>query len=79
MKTGGFVIGDGNDTLKPVTKIVHVGFDGPLFVIAGPCVIEDEDICRRIAEQLLKITQKIGISLVFKASFVSQINELYYR
>jgi 2-dehydro-3-deoxyphosphooctonate aldolase (KDO 8-P synthase) len=69
MKTGGFVIGDGNDSLKPVTKAVQVGLDGPLFVIAGPCVIEDEDICRRIAGQLLSITQKIGIGLVFKASF----------
>jgi 2-dehydro-3-deoxyphosphooctonate aldolase (KDO 8-P synthase) len=69
MKTSGFVIGDGNGSLKPVKKSVQVGFDGPLFVIAGPCVIEDEDMCRRIAEQLLKITQKISIGLVFKASF----------
>ncbi len=69
MKTGGFVIGDGNGRLKPVKKSVQVGLDGPLFVIAGPCVIEDEDICRRIAEQLIEITQKIGIGLVFKASF----------
>jgi 2-dehydro-3-deoxyphosphooctonate aldolase (KDO 8-P synthase) len=68
MKTGGFVIGDGNG-LKPVKNTVQVGLDGPFFVIAGPCVIEDEDICRRIAGQLLQITQKVDIGLVFKASF----------
>jgi len=68
MKTDGFVIGD-DGSLKPVKKTVQVGLDGPLFVIAGPCVIEDENICRRIAEQLLEITQKVGIGLVFKASF----------
>jgi 2-dehydro-3-deoxyphosphooctonate aldolase (KDO 8-P synthase) len=69
MKIGGFVIGDGEGSLKPVKKTVEIGLDGPLFVIAGPCVIEGDDICRRIAEQLLKITHKIGIGLVFKASF----------
>jgi 2-dehydro-3-deoxyphosphooctonate aldolase (KDO 8-P synthase) len=69
MAAHSFMVGDGNGGLKPVKKCVQVGLDGPLFVIAGPCVIEDEDICRRIAEQLLKVTQKLGLGLVFKASF----------
>jgi 2-dehydro-3-deoxyphosphooctonate aldolase (KDO 8-P synthase) len=71
MKTKAFIIGDasGAGSLKPVTKTVPVGLNESLFVIAGPCVIEDEDTCKLIAEQLLKITQKLGLGLVFKASF----------
>ena len=71
MKTKAFIIGDasGTGSLKPVTKTVPVGLNESLFVIAGPCVIEDEDTCKLIVEQLLKITQKIGLGLVFKASF----------
>lgn len=64
-----FVIGDGGKKLNPVTKTVQVGLEEQLFVIAGPCVIEDETICRQIAEQLLSITQEVGIGLVYKASF----------
>ena len=71
MKTKAFIIGDasGAGSLKPVTKTVPVGLNESLFVIAGPCVIEDEDTCKLIAEQLLKITQKLGLGLIFKASF----------
>jgi 2-dehydro-3-deoxyphosphooctonate aldolase (KDO 8-P synthase) len=71
MATDGFLIGDGagRGGLRPVSRTVRVGSNEPLFVIAGPCVIEDKDICRRIAERLLKITQKVGLGLVFKASF----------
>ncbi len=71
MKTKAFIIGDasGTGSLKPVTKTVPVGLNESLFVIAGPCVIEDKDTCVLIAEQLLKITQKLGLGLIFKASF----------
>jgi len=69
MKTDSFVIGDGRGELKPLNRPLRVGLAEPLFVIAGPCVIEDEDTCKRIAEQLLKVTAKVGIALVFKASF----------
>ncbi|MFA5785029.1 MAG: 3-deoxy-8-phosphooctulonate synthase, partial [Phycisphaerae bacterium] len=40
-----------------------------LFRSAGPCVIEDKDTCRQIAEQILTITQKLRIGYIFKASF----------
>jgi 2-dehydro-3-deoxyphosphooctonate aldolase (KDO 8-P synthase) len=40
-----------------------------LFLIAGPCVIETESSCLRIAESLLKTCSRLGISLTFKASF----------
>jgi 2-dehydro-3-deoxyphosphooctonate aldolase (KDO 8-P synthase) len=48
---------------------VKIEPDGGLFVIAGPCVIETEEICLDIAERLLEISQKTGIPIIFKASF----------
>lgn len=47
----------------------EVGASEPLFVIAGPCVIESEALVLSIAEQLKKITAKLNIPLLFKASF----------
>lgn len=41
----------------------------PLLVIAGPCVIEDEELTLRIAERLRQIAEALSVSLVFKASF----------
>ncbi len=41
----------------------------PLFLIAGPCVLESEELTFSIAEKLVGITAKLGIPLVFKASF----------
>ena len=40
-----------------------------LFLIAGPCVIEDEKLCRRVAASLVKTCRQLGIYYVFKASF----------
>jgi 2-dehydro-3-deoxyphosphooctonate aldolase (KDO 8-P synthase) len=48
---------------------ITIGVDAPLVVIAGPCVIESRDLCLKIAEKLQKITQKLGLSYIFKASF----------
>jgi len=47
----------------------EVGNRMPLFVIAGPCVIESEAMVMRIAETLQAITSKRKIPYVFKASF----------
>ncbi len=46
-----------------------MGLDQPLFLIAGPCVVESEDLQLRTAEALKKITQGLGILFVFKSSF----------
>ncbi len=43
--------------------------DSGLFVIAGPCVIETEQICIDIAKRLVQISKKTGIPIIFKASF----------
>lgn len=40
-----------------------------LFLIAGPCVIEKESVCLRIAESLLKTCSNLRIPYTFKASF----------
>ena len=46
-----------------------VGIDQPLFLIAGPCVIESEDMTLRVAEELKSICVKLGVSFIFKSSF----------
>jgi 2-dehydro-3-deoxyphosphooctonate aldolase (KDO 8-P synthase) len=47
----------------------EVGLHTPLFLIAGPCVIESEALVLSTAERLKDITAKLGVRLLFKASF----------
>ena len=47
----------------------EVGLDQPLFLIAGPCVVESEDLQLRPAERLKGITDKLGVHFIFKSSF----------
>lgn len=42
---------------------------GRLFLIAGPCVIENEKLCRQVAASLSKTCRQLGIFYIFKASF----------
>jgi len=46
-----------------------VGLDQPFFLIAGPCVIESEQLQLDVAGQLKEITGKLGINFIFKSSF----------
>lgn len=39
------------------------------FLLAGPCVIEGEEMALRIAERVVKITDKLGIPYIFKGSY----------
>ena len=55
----------GNEKVKQV----NVGTGNSLFLTAGPCVIESESLCFQIAEHLKKITEKLNIGFIFKASF----------
>ncbi|MBM3801207.1 MAG: 3-deoxy-8-phosphooctulonate synthase [Acidimicrobiia bacterium] len=48
---------------------VSVGGTGPLFLIAGPCVIESEEHCRWVAGELKSITSRCDVPFIFKASF----------
>ena len=47
----------------------NVGIDQPLFLIAGPCVIESEDMTLRVAEELKNVCLKLDVSFIFKSSF----------
>ena len=46
-----------------------IGLDQPLFLIAGPCVVENEELQLRTAERLKGITDRLGVHLIFKSSF----------
>jgi len=52
-------------------KLCHfnAGIKHPLFLIAGPCVIESEGMVIEIAGQLKEMTDKLGIPYIFKSSF----------
>jgi 2-dehydro-3-deoxyphosphooctonate aldolase (KDO 8-P synthase) len=40
-----------------------------LFVIAGPCVIESEEVCFRVAEELSRVSKKHDVPVIFKSSY----------
>ena len=40
-----------------------------LFLIAGPCVIESEELCFRVAHKLKELSEKYDIPLIFKSSY----------
>ena len=46
-----------------------VGLDRPFFLIAGPCVIESEQLQMDVAGQLKELTASLGIPFIFKSSF----------
>jgi len=46
-----------------------VGLDQPLFLIAGPCVVESEELQLRTAERLKTVTGRLGVQFIFKSSF----------
>ena len=46
-----------------------IGLDRPFFLIAGPCVVESEELQMRTAERLKTMTDRLGIVFIFKSSF----------
>jgi 2-dehydro-3-deoxyphosphooctonate aldolase (KDO 8-P synthase) len=58
MSEGNFKIGN-----------IEIGLDAPLFIMAGPCVIEDRKCCLDIANRLVDIAAKCDVGMIFKASF----------
>ena len=46
-----------------------VGLDQPLFLIAGPCVAESEQLCVDIAGQMKEVCAGLGMNYIFKASY----------
>lgn len=47
----------------------EAGLDRPLFLIAGPCTAESEQLCMDVAGQVKEIAGKLGIPYIFKASY----------
>lgn len=64
-------------TVGPTT----IGGGHPLVLIAGPCVIEDEEHALRMAADLAELAGKVGGSLIFKASYdkANRTSVLSYR
>ncbi len=57
-----------------MTKVIHIaniefGGNNPPLIIAGPCVIENEDLVFQVAEVLKGICTKLGLQLLFKSSY----------
>jgi 2-dehydro-3-deoxyphosphooctonate aldolase (KDO 8-P synthase) len=52
-------------------KLCHfeAGLDQPLFLIAGPCVIESEGLALETSAQLKAMAEKLGIPFIYKSSF----------
>jgi 2-dehydro-3-deoxyphosphooctonate aldolase (KDO 8-P synthase) len=48
---------------------LEIGGGAPLALIAGPCVIEDEEMTLKIARDLKRLTGDLGIPFIFKASY----------
>ena len=46
-----------------------IGLDQPFFLIAGPCVVESEQLQMDVAGQLKEITGALGIPFIFKSSY----------
>jgi 2-dehydro-3-deoxyphosphooctonate aldolase (KDO 8-P synthase) len=47
----------------------EVGIDRPIFLIAGPCVAESEQLCLDIAGRMKELAGKLGMPYIFKASY----------
>jgi 2-dehydro-3-deoxyphosphooctonate aldolase (KDO 8-P synthase) len=47
----------------------EVGLDHPLFLIAGPCVIESRELAFDTAGQLRDLTRELGIPFIYKSSY----------
>lgn len=57
-----------NNVKKIKLKDFEIGGD-KLTIIAGPCVIESDEVLEKTAAELKRITQKLGINYVFKSSY----------
>ena len=58
-----------NPTAEIKLGALRLGGGNPLFLIAGPCVIESEAHARMMAERVAKIASDVGMPYIFKASF----------
>lgn len=57
-----------NEVLNRIPNIKHTG-SGMFFLMAGPCVVEDADMLKTVAETACRITERLRIPYIFKASY----------
>jgi 2-dehydro-3-deoxyphosphooctonate aldolase (KDO 8-P synthase) len=59
--------------VKPTRRVrvsgLEIGEGLPLAVVAGPCVIESESMCMKIAREIQAVTGRLKMPFIFKASF----------
>lgn len=55
--------------IKTQKQEVKIGTGHGLSVIAGPCVIDSEELVMKTARALTDITQRLGVGLIFKSSY----------
>ena len=56
--------------MRPVQAGAHkIGIGTQPFFIAGPCVIESEKHCLKLAERLAEYAGRLGVEIIFKASY----------
>jgi 2-dehydro-3-deoxyphosphooctonate aldolase (KDO 8-P synthase) len=56
---------------KKIVKVGDIACGAPeLFLISGPCVIEDESTMMRTAEKLREVSERVNIPVIFKSSFM---------
>ena len=48
---------------------LNISNDSPFTLIAGPCQLENEKHALEVASELKKITEKLGLGLIYKTSF----------
>lgn len=60
--------------MSSTKKIVNVGSiacgDKNLFLISGPCVIEEESIMMKTAEKLKEVSERLNVPVIYKSSFL---------
>ncbi len=54
--------------IKDINKIKNAESEN-FFLLAGPCVVENKEVCLRVAEKAIEITSKLKIPYIFKASY----------
>ncbi len=55
--------------IPEIPKLKYTGSDNAFLLIAGPCVVESEDLLDTVAGQLVRLSDKYQIPLIFKASY----------
>jgi 2-dehydro-3-deoxyphosphooctonate aldolase (KDO 8-P synthase) len=55
-------------TIECIPFIKHTGFNN-FFLIAGPCVVENEEVCVEVARTAKTITEQLNVPYIFKSSY----------